>query len=151
MSEMTIPYVFRPNTERYEGVRPINIYLLRTVFALIFLFVGYDSWSALIKHDGPWDPMRAAALSMFASYSLLSILGVFRPLKMLPIMIFVVLYKTIWLLFVAYPLWAAGQLAGSPAEGMARIFMWVPLAIVVVPWKYVLEKYVLNRTTSSNR
>ena len=89
--------------------------------------------------------MKAAALSMFAAYSLLSILGVFRPLKMLPIVLFVIVYKSIWLLFVAYPLWAAGRLAGSPAEGMARVFMWVPLAIVLVPWKYVLDKYVLNR------
>jgi len=28
---------------------------------------------------------------------------------------------------------------------MARVFMWVPVAIVAVPWKYVLEKFVLNR------
>ena len=144
-SEMTIPYVFRSNTERYEGVRPVQIYALRTLFLLMFLFVGFDSWSALLQHQGAWDPMRSAALCMFASYSLLSILGVFKPLKMLPIMVFMVVYKSIWLLVVAYPLWAAGQLAGSPVEGMARIFMWVPLAIVAVPWKYVLDKYVLNR------
>ena len=73
------------------------------------------------------------------------ILGVFRPLKMLPIILFVIVYKCIWLLFVAYPLWASGQLAGSPAEGMARVFIWVPVAIVAVPWKYVLETYVLGR------
>ncbi len=144
-SEMAIPYVLRSNSERFEGVRPIHIYLLRTLFLLIFLFVGYDSWSALIKHQGAWNPMSAAALSMFAAYSLLSILGVFQPLKMLPIVLFVIFYKSIWLLFVAYPLWAAGQLAGSPAEGMARVFIWVPVAIVAVPWKYVLEKYVLSR------
>jgi hypothetical protein len=138
--------IFRSDAERYEGVRPIHIYLLRSLFLLIFLFVGYDSWSALLKHEGAWDPMRAAALSMFAAYSLLSILGVFRPLKMLPIMVFVVFYKSIWLLFVAYPLWAAGQLAGSPAEGMTKVFLWVPVAIVMVPWKYVLDKYVLTTT-----
>jgi hypothetical protein len=140
---MEIPYVLRSSAERYDGVRPVNIYLLRTVFLLAFLFVGYDSWSALLKHEGAWDPMKAAALTMFASYSLLSILGVFRPLKMLPVMIFMALYKSVWLLFVAYPLWAAGQLAGSPVEGMAGVFLWVPVAIVAVPWKYALETYVL--------
>lgn len=144
-SEMSIPYVFRSNAERYDGVRPIHVYLLRTVFLLMFLFVGYDSWSYLLKHEGAWDPMKAAAWSMFAAYSAMAILGILQPLKMLPIMIFVVLYKSIWLLFVAWPLWSSGQLAGSPAEGMARIFMWVPLAMLVVPWKYVLEKYVLQR------
>ncbi|HYC90787.1 MAG TPA: hypothetical protein VEO54_16335 [Thermoanaerobaculia bacterium] len=144
-SEMTVPQVFRSNTERYEGVRPVHIYALRTLFLLIFLFVGYDSWSYILKHEGAWDPMKAVAWSMFAAYSLLSILGVFRPLKMLPIVLFVVVYKSIWLLAVAYPLWVSGTLAGSPAEGMARVFMWVPVALVVVPWKYVLDKYVLGR------
>ena len=60
-------------------------------------------------------------------------------------MFIMILYKSIWLLIVAWPLWSAGPLAGSPAEGMAKVFMWVPLAIVVVPWKYALDKYVLNR------
>lgn len=142
MTEMTMLNVFRSSAERYEGVRPMNIYLLRTLFVLMFLFVGFDSWSYLLKHQGAWDPMKAAAWSMFASYSLLAILGVFRPLKMLPIVLFVILYKSVWLLFVAYPLWVSGQLAGSPAEGMARVFMWVPLAIVIVPWKYAFETYV---------
>ncbi|HYK04705.1 MAG TPA: hypothetical protein VE974_23335 [Thermoanaerobaculia bacterium] len=144
-SVMAVPYVFRSDAGRYDGVRPLNIYLLRTLFLLIFLFVGYDSWSYLLKHEGAWDPMKAAAWCMFASYSLLSILGVFQPLKMLPIVLFMVVYKSAWLLFVAYPLWVSGQLAGSPAEGMAKVFMWVPVAIVAVPWKYVLDKYVLNR------
>lgn len=144
-NEMTILYVFRPDAERHDGVRPMNVYLLRALFLLMFLFVGFDSWSYILKHEGAWDPMKAAAWSMFASYSLLSVLGVFQPLKMLPIMMFMVLYKCVWLLFVAYPLWSAGQLAGSPAEGMARVFMWVPVAIVAVPWKYVLNRYVLNR------
>lgn len=140
---MSVPYLFRSNIEHYEGVRPLNIYALRTLFLMMFLFVGLDSWSYILNHHGPWDPMKAAAWSMFASYSLLSILGVFRPLKMLPLMLFMVIYKSIWLLFVAYPLWAAGQLAGTPTEGMARIFIWVWVAIVAIPWKYVLKTYGL--------
>jgi hypothetical protein len=142
---MTVPYVFRSDAGRYEGVRPVHIYLLRTLFVLMFLFVGYDAWSYLLNHEGAWDPMKAAAWSMFASYSLLSILGVLRPLKMLPLVLFVIVYKSTWLFFVAWPLWKAGTLAGSPAEGMAKVFMWIPLAIVVVPWKYVLDTYVLKR------
>jgi hypothetical protein len=144
---MSTAAVFKPNYERYEGVRPINVYLLRLLFLLMFLFVGYDSWSAILKHQGPWDPMKGAALCMFASYSLLSVLGVLYPLKMLPIFLFMIVYKSLWLIVVAYPLWSANQLAGSPAEGMARIFVWVPVAIVMTPWKYVLDKYILNRKT----
>lgn len=141
---MKIAKIFRPDHDRYEGVRPINIYFLRTLFLLMFLFVGFDSWSAILGHRGPWDPMKAVALCMFGSYSLLAIIGVFRPLKMLPIVLFMMLYKSTWLLVVAYPLWSTGRLTGT-AEAMARIFAWMPVAIVMTPWKYVLDHYVLGR------
>lgn len=134
--------ILQRDFDRYEGVRPIQIYLLRTLFLLMFLFVGFDSWSAILRHQGPWDPMKAAALCMFASYSTLSILGVFRPLKMLPIILFMIGYKLLWLSVVAVPLWSANQLAGSPAAEMARIFRWAMVVVLFVPWRYVFEHYV---------
>jgi len=137
--------IFKPDNERYEGVRPINIYLLRLLFALVFLFVGFDSWSSIITHKGPWDHVRAAALCMWAAYSLLSIICIFYPLKMLPLVLFEIIYKILWLIVVAYPLWAASQLWSSPAAEMTKAFLWVVLPIVATPWKYVVEKYILNR------
>ena len=140
---MRIPAVLRPDHERYEGVRPVNVYLLRLLFLLVFLFVGYDSWTYILNHKGSWDHVKAAAFCMWASYSLLSIIGVFRPLKMLPLVMFEIIYKIVWLIIVAYPLWSANQLAGSPAEEMTNAFLWVVLPIVAMPWKYAVDQYVL--------
>ena len=142
---MRVSSVFRSDSARYEGVRPINIYLLRLLFVLVFLFVGYDSWTSILHHKGAWDHVRAAALCMWASYSLLSIIGVFYPLKMIPFVMFEILYKIVWLIIVAYPLWAAHRLAGSPAEEMTYAFLWVVLPIVAMPWRYAFNAYVLNR------
>ena len=142
---MNISTIFRPDYDRYEGVRPINVYLLRLLFLLVFLMVGHDSWTGLLIHQGPWDPVRAAAVCMWACYSALSIIGVFHPLKMLPIVAFDILYKSTWLIVVAYPLWAAHQLAGSPAAEMTRVFIGVPVIAAVMPWKYFVETCVLNR------
>lgn len=139
--------LFRPDHERYEGVRPINVYLLRILFLLVFLFVSYDSWRAILTHQGPWDHLRAAAICMFAAYALLSLIGVFHPLKMLPLVLFEVVFKILWLIVVAYPLWSAGKLKGSPAEGMTYVFLWVVLPIVATPWGYVLNRYILSRKT----
>jgi len=44
---------------------------------------------------------------------------------------------------VAYPLWRAGALAGSPADEMAHVFVWAPVITLIVPWVYVLKHYVL--------
>src|ERR1700686_273476 len=104
--------IFKPDYKRYEGVRPINIYLLRLLFLLIVLFVASDSWSSILKHEGPWDHVRAAALCMWAAYSVLSICGRISPLKWLPIVIFEIFYKVIGLIIVAYPLWSTNRLAG---------------------------------------
>jgi hypothetical protein len=63
---------------------------------------------------------------------------------MLPIMIFMVAYKLLWLAVVAYPLWRAGTLQGSPAEGLAGTFLSSQVAILVIPWKYVFRTYVMR-------
>jgi hypothetical protein len=142
---MRVTAAFKPDYERYEGVRPVNIYLLRLLFVLVFLFVGYDSWTSILHHTGSWDHVKAAAICMWAAYSLLSLIGIFHPLKMLPLVIFEIIYKIIWLIIVAYPLWATHRFAGSPAEEMTYAFLWVPLPIVAMPWKYFVYHYILNR------
>jgi hypothetical protein len=61
---------------------------------------------------------------------------------MLPLMVVTIFYKSIWLIVVAYPLWRANALGGSPAEPMTKAFLWLPLAIIAVPWGYVFQNYV---------
>ena len=139
---MSISRIFTPDHARYEGVRPINIYLLRLIYFLMFAFVGSDAWMAIINHQGPWDHVRAVALCVWAAYATLSVLGLVHPLRMLPIMLFMIGYKLLWLAVVAYPLWRANALAGSPAAEMASVFMWIPLPIIAVPWGYVFRTFV---------
>jgi len=139
---LSVEAIFKPDYERYEGVRPINIYLLRLLFLLIVVFVASDSWSAILTHKGQWDHVKAAAVCMWAAYSVLSTFALINPLKWLPIVMFEIVYKIIWLVIVAYPLWSANQLAGSPAEEMTYAFVWVILPIVAMPWAYAFRSYV---------
>jgi len=138
-----IKYIFTPNYIKYEGVRPINIYLLRVLYFLMFVGVAFEAWKTIITHQGPWDHTRAVAWCVWAAYPTLSIFGLLRPLRWLPIVIFMIFYKTLWVIVVAYPLWRAGTLAGSPAEEMAHIFVWAPVIILIVPWVYVFKNYVI--------
>ncbi|MCW3466152.1 hypothetical protein [Chitinophaga nivalis] len=143
-SSFSIRNIFRPDYERWEGVPPINIYLLRVLFLLMFLFLGKDSLTYILTFKGTWDPMNAMAWSIWASYALLSILGLIHPLKMIPIVLLEICYKVIWLIVVAYPLWTTNQLAGSSAEGMTYVFLPVVLPMLATPWKYTFKKYVLG-------
>lgn len=91
-------------SEKYNGVWPIKIYVLKLFFLLMFLFAAKDAWIELTTHEGQWNPEIAIAWCSIAAYTTLSILGVFHTLKMLPIMLFMFLYRGLWLYFVAYPL-----------------------------------------------
>lgn len=142
--KFSMNYILKRDYVNYEGVRRINIYVMRLFFALMFVFVATDSWSVIITHEGSWDPTRAVAWCSWAAYSTLAILGVFHTLRMLPIMLFMIFYKGLWLIVVAYPLWLAGTLKGSTAEPMAYMFSGIILPIIFMPWKYVFEKYILK-------
>lgn len=79
--------LFKSDFENYDGVPRINIYLLRVLFTLMFVFLTFDSWSHIINHKGSWDVADAAAWCMWGSYSVISFIGILRPLKMLPIIL----------------------------------------------------------------
>jgi hypothetical protein len=132
-----------PDYERYDGVRPIQIFAMRVGYVLVVVTVGNVAWSRILQHEGGWDPLVAAAVSMWAGSSVLSIFGLIHPLKWLPIVLFEIAYKSIWLAIVAYPLWSSAQLAGSPAEGLTYAFLWVVVPIVAMPWGHVFRTYVL--------
>ncbi|WP_353071914.1 hypothetical protein [Tunturiibacter gelidiferens] len=136
-------YIFQPSA-KYDGVRLINIYLLRLLYILMFFVLGKQTWTHILTHQGPWEPMDAVAWCLWTAFATLAGLGIIRPLKMLPIVLLEVFYKVMWLIVVAYPLWSKGTLAGSSAEGTTSAFLWVILPIVAVPWGYAFLTYVYN-------
>jgi hypothetical protein len=128
--------------DRYEGVRRINIYLLRFVFILMFFVLGKDTWTHVLTHQGSWEPDDAMAWCVWTAFATLAGLGIIRPLKMVPILLLEIFYKVLWLMIVAYPLWSKGTLAGSPVENETSAFLWVILPVVAVPWRYVFANYI---------
>lgn len=133
--------IFR-KSDRYDGVRPINIYLLRLLYVLMFFVLGQQVWAHILTHRGAWDPIDAVAWCVWAAFATLAGLGIIRPLAMLPIVLLEIFYKVLWLGLVAYPLWSHGALAGSPAEEITSEFLWVILPIVAMPWGYAFATYI---------
>jgi hypothetical protein len=127
---------------RHEGVPRINIYLLRLLYILMFFVLGKETWTHILTHQGPWEPTAAVAWCVWTAFATLAGIGIIHPVKMLPLVLLEIFYKVLWLIIVAYPLWARGTLAGSPAEGITSGFLWVLLPIVAVPWAYAFRNYI---------
>jgi hypothetical protein len=60
--------LFQPS-DKYKGIWPIKIYVMKLFFALMFLFVAKDAWTELITHNGSWIPEIAIAWCAIASYT----------------------------------------------------------------------------------
>lgn len=140
----TIKSIFERDYVRYDGVRGINVYLLRALYFLMATLLAMDVWTYILSHKGPWEPQDAMAWSVWAGFSTLAILGVFHPVKMIPILLLDIFYKSLWLILVAYPLWRAGTLAGSHAESETYVFLPVIIVILIMPWGYVFRNYVIG-------
>jgi hypothetical protein len=138
---LDIGNIFKRDPEHYQGVRRINIYLLRVLYALMFFMLGQTTWTEILTHEGPWDPNKAVTWCVWTGFSVVAGIGILHPLKMLPILLLEIVYKVLWLAIVAYPLWVAGTLAGSPAEGIAWVFFPVFLVVLIIPWGYVAKQY----------
>ena len=136
-------------SRKYEGVRPLNIYLLRLLYGLMFVVLGRTTWTHVLAHAGAWEPDDAMAWCVWTGFATLAGLGLLRPLRMLPLLLLEVFYKVMWLLVVARPLWSSGQLIGSAAEGETYAFLWVVLPIVAVPWGYAFTTYIYTPKRAS--
>jgi hypothetical protein len=91
--------------DRNRNVRPLNVYLLRLVYFLMFFLLGRAAWTHVLPHQGPWEPDGGVVWSAWAAYASPAGLGVIRPLTMLPILPLEKVYEVLWLVIVAFPLW----------------------------------------------
>ena len=64
------------------------------------------------------------------------------PLKMIPILLFELVWKMLWLIFFGLPQWWAG--VGSPrlSEDLWSIGAFPIVCMLVIPWGYVWSHYV---------
>ena len=67
-------------------VSKLRINILRAVYLFIFIVFGFSIWPSIISPNELWDPIEGVTYSFWGAFSLLSILGVRYPLKMLPLL-----------------------------------------------------------------
>ena len=100
-------------------------------------------WPELLNRAS-WELKEGTVVTMLVAMSVLALLGLRYPQRMLPILLFEVGWKLTWLGTVALPLWLDGNLTGATLE-QANTVLWVTIVIAVIPWRYVVSQYVLAR------
>ena len=121
----------------------LRLYALRAGYLLLVLGLGSAVWPGVIHHDKPWGLMQGVVHCMLAAMSALAIVGLFHPLKMLPLLFFELAWKAVWLSVVALPLWLARQMDADTAETAVECLV-AAVFLVVVPWPYVFASYLAS-------
>ena len=127
---------------------PISLvrrHLLRACFLLIVVGQALTSWPLIFSGEiAGLPPLEGALNAMLAALGLAAVLGVLSPARMLPLMLFEILWKLVWVLVVALPLWLQGALTDSVAAILFACAWALPF-VFVVPWRHVWVSY-LRRT-----
>jgi hypothetical protein len=119
-----------------------RLYALRATYLLIALGMGTQIWPLIVNHPANVEHMRGVARAFLGALTLLAALGVRYPVKMLPLLLFELTWKVIWVAAFGVPRWLTNQLDAATAESMRACLFGIVLMPLVLPWGYVLRHYV---------
>jgi hypothetical protein len=131
----------RKGTTAAASVSLPRLYLLRFGYLVVAVGIAVTKWPLIINHDVPWPLMEGAETCMLVALSLLSFLGLRYPLQMLPILLFELAWKFIWVTVVVLPLWIAHQMDPATLKVFYSCLV-VLIVLAVIPWRYVVAHYV---------
>ena len=129
--------VARPELPLYR------IYVLRAAYALLGIAQGLRTWPAILHHTHPWDFWHGVGMSFFGALTLLALLGIRYPVRMMPLMIFEFAWKLVWVLAAYLPAYLAHAVDADLADNFLAIFLGVVVVPLVLPWGYVWKNYVI--------
>ena len=124
-------------------VSALRLNVMRVGYLILFGGLGYSVWPGLIHHDG-WTLARGVANSLLAALSLLAGLGIRYPLQMLPVLLFELGWKAIWLIAIALPRWVAHDVDPDTWRTSITCLAAMVICPLLIPWSYVFTNYVMK-------
>lgn len=118
-----------------------RLYVLRATYLLIAVGLGAVIWPGVLHHPADLEHMRGVVRSLLAAVGLLAALGIRYPLQMLPLLLFELAWKSIWLVAFGLPRRAGPGFDAGTRETWTDCLFGVVLCVLVIPWGYVWARY----------
>lgn len=125
-----------------SDVSTFRLYLLRATYLLIVVGLGIVIWPGVIHHTDTWALKYGDESSLLAGVQLMAVLGLRYPLKMLPLLLFELTWKSVWLVAIALPLWSAHEVDAATWETIKACLMGVVIFPLTIPWPYVMANFI---------
>jgi hypothetical protein len=134
----------RNGTAAATSVSLPRLYLLRLGYLVVAVGLALTKWPLIINHDRPWPLFEGVETCMLVALSLLALLGLRYPLQMLPILLFELGWKFVWVAVVVLPLWISNQMDPATLQVFYSCLV-VLIVLAVIPWRYVVAQYVTKQ------
>ena len=122
----------------------LRLTLLRVCYAV--LVVGLSLRYGLVFVDGlaSLPRMDGVVVSLLSAMGILSVAGLFSPVRMLPLLVFEIAWKLIWVSAVSLPKWLDGSLDEATLSILFNCAVVLPF-VFIVPWRYVVGTFLGTR------
>lgn len=118
--------------------------LMRVGYAVMGVGLVVRKWPLLVTHPDPWPLFEGVVTCILVAMSVLALLGLRYPVRLLPILLFECAWKALWLSVVAAPQLIAGTVDAATREVMVNCLV-VVVVFAVVPWRNVWQQYVIAK------
>ena len=118
-----------------SDVSVFRLNLLRVFYAVLFFGLGTFIWPEVVHHDATFAVTHGVRFSLLAGMGLMAGLGLRYPLQMVPLLLFELCWKAIYLIAFALPLYLAHGIDAATAEdirGVVMVIVFISMCAVAV-------------------
>ncbi len=115
--------------------------LLRVCYLVMALGITIVFVPELLNNALALPLQRGIVVSMLSAMAPLAIVGIFSPVRMLPLLVFEITWKMFWMAAVALPAWQTNAIDDRIASNLFACALVIPF-VFIVPWRYLFKEYL---------
>ena len=123
-------------------VSVLRLNILRGFYAVMAFGLGTVVWPAIVSPPADMSLPGTVVHGLLGGVGVMALLGIRYPLRMIPLLIFELVWKLIWVVAYALPWWQAGTLSPAAAENLFQCAFGIVLIPLVLPWRHVGHQYL---------
>jgi hypothetical protein len=132
----------RPRAQSDRLDLPLHrLHLMRVGYLLMGLGLAAVKWPLFVDGVDSLPLYEGVVACLLTAMSLLALLGLRYPVRLLPVLLFEGAWKLLWLATVALPNATAGDMSAAMQQVVVNCSL-VVVVLAVTPWSYVWRHYV---------
>ena len=118
-----------------------RLWLLRLMYLILVLGQVLTIWPGILFPAQRAADAHTVVSAFLAALSLLALFGLRYPVKMLPILLFELTWKAVWMCAFAIPAWLRGGLDDYATDVAFSVLLGLIITPIAIPWRLVAIQY----------